>query len=44
MNEWALITGASSGIGCELARLFTADKFNVVLVARDEVRLTQLAD
>jgi len=43
MNEWALITGASSGIGCELARLFAADHFNLALVARSESRLSQLA-
>jgi hypothetical protein len=40
----ALITGASSGIGFELAQLFARDCYNVVLVARDKPRLTQLAD
>jgi uncharacterized protein len=39
----ALITGASSGIGLELAKLFAADKFNVVLVARSADKLTELA-
>src|SRR4051794_9333580 len=43
MSQWALITGASSGIGWELAKLFAADKFNLVLVARNEERLNQLA-
>ena len=43
MSEWALITGASEGIGCELAKLFAEDKFNLVLVARNEERLNQLA-
>jgi short-subunit dehydrogenase len=43
MNSWTLITGASSGIGLELAKLFAADQFNLVLVARDEARLNQLA-
>ncbi|MBC8095276.1 MAG: SDR family NAD(P)-dependent oxidoreductase, partial [Akkermansiaceae bacterium] len=43
MNDWALITGASSGIGRELAKLFAANQFNLILVARDEARLTQLA-
>jgi len=43
MSEWALITGASSGIGWELAKLFAADQFNLILVARNEVRLNQLA-
>jgi len=43
MNQWALITGASTGIGYELAKLFAADRFNVVLVARNEARLKQIA-
>lgn len=44
MNEWALITGGSTGIGRELAKIFAANKFNLVLVARDEARLKQVAD
>ena len=43
MSEWALITGASSGIGWELAKLFAADKSNLILVARNEARLNELA-
>jgi short-subunit dehydrogenase len=39
----ALITGASSGIGLELARTFAAHKNNVVLVARSEGKLKELA-
>lgn len=39
----ALITGASSGIGKELARLFAADEHDVVLVARDRIKLDELA-
>jgi hypothetical protein len=44
MNEWALITGASAGIGHELAKVFAANKFNLVLVARNEARLRKVAD
>jgi short-subunit dehydrogenase len=39
----ALITGASSGIGKELARVFARQGHPLVLVARDEQRLDQLA-
>lgn len=39
----ALVTGASSGIGLELARLAAGDRLDVVLVARRQERLTELA-
>ena len=41
--ETALITGASSGLGCELAKLFAADKSNLVLVVRRQDKMEQLA-
>jgi short-subunit dehydrogenase len=44
MNEWALITGGSTGIGLDLAKVFAANKFNLVLIARSEDRLKQVAD
>lgn len=40
----ALITGASSGIGYELARLFSIDKYNLVIVGRDENILEDIAE
>jgi uncharacterized protein len=43
MENWALITGASAGIGLELARVFAEHDFNLVLVARDAQRLNRLA-
>jgi short-subunit dehydrogenase len=39
----ALITGASSGIGLELARIFARESYRVVLVARNEKRLLEIA-
>lgn len=39
----ALITGASGGIGYELAKLFARDSYNLVLVARSTDKLAQLA-
>jgi uncharacterized protein len=44
MNQTALITGASSGIGYELAKLFAKDHHNLILVARGATKLTQVAD
>jgi len=43
-SETVLITGASSGIGLELARCFAADKCRLVLVARNTEALQSLAD
>lgn len=43
-STYALITGASSGIGYELAKLFARDGYNLVLVSRSEERLQQVAD
>jgi short-subunit dehydrogenase len=40
----ALITGASSGIGYEMTELFAREGFNLVLVARNSLRLEKIAD
>lgn len=39
----AIITGASSGIGLELAKVFAKDSINLLLVARSEGKLKDLA-
>lgn len=44
MNKTALITGASKGIGRELATLFAENRCNLVLVARSDRELTLLKE
>lgn len=43
-NETVLITGASSGIGLELAKCFAADGSRLVLIARNQAALEKLAE
>ncbi len=42
MEKTALITGASSGLGLCLAKIFAREGYNVVLVARSEEKLNEL--
>lgn len=44
MNKTVLITGASSGIGLEFATLFAKDGCHLVLNARNESRLQEIAN
>jgi uncharacterized protein len=43
MTETVLITGASSGIGLELAKCFAAGKSNLILVARNTAAMETLS-
>ncbi|PKR77317.1 short-chain dehydrogenase [Halalkalibacillus sediminis] len=42
MSPTVLITGATSGIGLELVNLFAEDKYDMILVARNEEKLQEL--
>ena len=43
MASWALVTGATSGIGESFTRLLAENNYNIVLVARDMARLQECA-
>jgi hypothetical protein len=41
--KWALVTGASSGIGYELSKIFAREGYNLILVSRNEEALQKHA-
>jgi short-subunit dehydrogenase len=43
-GKYALITGATAGIGFELARLFAQDQYNLIIVSRDQTSLDTTAN
>lgn len=43
-QQYALITGATTGIGYELAKLFAKEHYNLVIVARSEQELNTCAN
>ena len=43
LNPFAILTGASRGIGAEYARLLASRGYDLLLVSRDETRLTHLS-
>lgn len=42
-NKYALITGGTSGIGYELAKVFAKDGYNLIVVSRSTERLSAVA-
>jgi short-subunit dehydrogenase len=38
-QKWVLVTGGTSGIGYELAKLFAGDQYNLVIAARTQSEL-----
>lgn len=43
-GPWAILAGASEGVGCELARQVAANGVNCILIARREKPLAELAE
>ena len=44
MREVALVTGASSGIGLEIAKILASQNYNLIICARREKELLELSN
>ncbi|HMS65090.1 MAG TPA: SDR family oxidoreductase [Ignavibacteria bacterium] len=44
MSKSAVITGATAGIGLELAKLFAKEKYDLILIARNEAKLKEISE
>lgn len=42
--RWAVVTGASSGIGLEFARQLAKKRFSLVMISNQEAELTRCAE
>lgn len=43
-NQWVVVTGATSGIGLELAKILNLCNFNLILIGRDEEKLREICE
>ena len=43
-NSYVLVTGASSGIGLQIAQIFAEKGYNIILTARREDKLKEFAE
>lgn len=44
MSSWALVTGASTGLGKEFCEFFAKDRINLIIIARSKEKLNEFAN